>query len=477
MKVIQGGHILRLLKGDTLIIGVIILSLLVSSVGVFLDQPWLSIILPAIAIGSYFVLFNIRQLYFLLFFFIPLSAEIEIGGGFSTDLPGEPLLWLMFIVSIFYIGYKGFPKKLINQTTAIISIHLVWILFTAIFAMDQTISAKYLLAKTWYVIPFYVLSAFIIKENKDIKTIFKYFVGGTFIASIYFFIQHFQLDLTYLSRTNAGQPIWRNHVNYAVTIVINLPMLWYLYKTSKHPDRLLYLVMMSILTFFMYFAYARISYLCLMTGFGYLIVLKLKMTKVVILLSICIVIGGLLWLQHNNQYLHLAQDHDTVIMQSDFGGKVNATTSGNDISTMERLHRWVASYNMIKDKPITGVGPANFYNSYKPYTVHSFETYVSDNPERSGIHNYYLMVLVEQGFIGLVIFLALVIISLIKVEKSYHSSTGSNRMLILTSGIIIVMILTINTVNDMIEVIKIGGIFFFMLFLISSYQLEEQPSK
>ena len=48
---------------------------------------------------------------------------------------------------------------------------------------------------------------------------------------------------------------------------------------------------------------------------------------------------------------------------------------------------------------------SNFYPNYQARTVRSFTTYVSDNPERSGIHNYYLMTAVEQGIPGLLVYL------------------------------------------------------------------------
>jgi len=68
---------------------------------------------------------------------------------------------------------------------------------------------------------------------------------------------------------------------------------------------------------------------------------------------------------------------------------------------------------MAADRPLVGFGPGAFYESYVPYTLSSFQTYVSDNPEKSGIHNYYLMTSVEQGIPGLILFLILTILPLI----------------------------------------------------------------
>jgi O-antigen ligase len=102
-----------------------------------------------------------------------------------------------------------------------------------------------------------------------------------------------------------------------------------------------------------------------------------------------------------------APDFDRTVTHYEFDNLIEATAKGEDISTMERVYRWVAGLHMISEKPVFGFGPGNFYNFYHSYTVTSFETYVSDNPEKSGIHSYYLMTVVEQGFPGLLFFLAL----------------------------------------------------------------------
>jgi O-antigen ligase len=94
---------------------------------------------------------------------------------------------------------------------------------------------------------------------------------------------------------------------------------------------------------------------------------------------------------------------------------------------MERVYRWVAAAYMIQDRPYSGFGPGNFYFNYQKYTVSSFKTYVSDNPERSGIHNYFLMVTVEQGVPGLVFFLLFCLLVIFKGQQVYHYTPDAGR--------------------------------------------------
>src|SRR5204863_8437894 len=113
---------------------------------------------------------------------------------------------------------------------------------------------------------------------------------------------------------------------------------------------------------------------------------------------------GLTYPFTNNNYLDYAPEFKETIIHDEFGQHLSSTFEGKDVSSMERIYRWVAATRMFKDHPWMGFGPGNFNPYYKSYTVSSFETYVSDNPEHSTAHNYPLLLLAEQGTIGLAIF-------------------------------------------------------------------------
>ena len=452
---------------DTIHYGLICLALSGVIAAVVLDEIWLSFLVPAVIVAGYMILYNIRLLYGSLFMMIPLSAEISLPGGLSTDLMGEPILWLLTGVTCVMLISSRLPTRLFSRVSFYLILHLIWIVISALFAFDTVIGLKYGLAKLWYVLPMYVLPFYLIRERSDVRFIFKCFITGAILGALYFFYQHLQSDLSYASRTNAGQPIWRNHVNYACTLILTLPLLWYLFKTSRHADRWLYGLVGGVVLFFVYFAYARIAYISLLAACIYYLILKWKLTRPVIILLLSIAVFSSAWLIYEQRYLDFAPNFERAIMQGDFSSKISATAQGTDISTMERLHRWVAGGHMVTDNPIIGVGPGNFHNSYRPYTVFSFETYVSDNPEKSGIHSHFLMILVEQGILGLIFWLGLIISALIFIERRYHDEQDS-RALLVFCGCTLAMILTINLVNDMIEVIKVGGLFFFILFLLQS---------
>jgi len=456
-------------KLQALTISAIGASLLLMLLGLYIDTPWLGVVFPIIVTGLFLMLYYPTFIYFGLFSVIPLTSELELSGGLSTDIPGEPLLWATTLMTLLFVLTNKIPSKLFYPIGFIIFAQVLWLIVTSLFAEDLTLSLKYSAAKLWYILPFFVLPFYLIKNRKDLHKLFDLYLIGLLIASLYFFVSHAQVGFDFLAKTEIGKPIWRNHVNYACCLVISLPIAIYRRQTVKAYKLWRYTFLIIAIMIFMYFSYARVVYLCLAAGIGYYFILYLRLTKPTIIVSLIIISWlGFCQLKHAN-YIRFAPDYSSTIMQESFDKKIAATLEGKDISTMERLHRWVAGLRMVEQNPLLGVGPSNFYSSYKKYTVHSFETYVSDNPERSGIHNYYLMIAVEQGIPGLLLLLGLIITALIYIEKVFHSSNNMQlRRLALLSGTCMIMIISLNSINDMLEVIKIGGLFYFMLFIASS---------
>ncbi|MFT4565219.1 MAG: O-antigen ligase [Saprospiraceae bacterium] len=451
---------------QALLLSSIGISLLLLVLGIYLDMTYLGAIFPIACFSLFLVVFHPVWIFILLFAVIPLSSEFELSNGLSTDIPGEPLLWITTVMTILYLITTKVPHRLLYPIGFIIAIQLLWLAITALFAEQPMLSVKYSIAKIWYVLPFFVLPFYIIKNRSDLHKLFDAYLIGLLIASLYFFLSHAQVDFDFLAKTEVGKPIWRNHVNYACSLVISFPIAVYRHQTCLNHRTWRYKILLAAILVFMCFSYARVVYLCLGTAAIYVFVLRYKLTKIAIVISL-LTLSWIAYYQINQaNYIRYAPEYSSTIMQESFDKKIKATLNGKDISTMERLHRWVAGLHMIEQNPFTGVGPSNFYSSYKKYAVHSFETYVSDNPEKSGIHNYYLMTAVEQGIPGLLLLLTLVITNMIYIENSYHRiNSHYGKQLLLLSGTCLIIILSLNSINDMLEVIKVGGLFYFMLFI------------
>ncbi|MEO6131425.1 MAG: O-antigen ligase family protein, partial [Saprospiraceae bacterium] len=195
--------------------------------------------------------------------------------------------------------------------------------------------------------------------------------------------------------------------------------------------------------------------------------IKLRLMRAVVPIALALVFLLVGWLAYDNKYIEYSPDFAKAITHKKFDDLVSATYKMEDISTVERFYRWVAGYYMLKERPVAGFGPGSFYSLYQNYADRHFTTYVSDNPEHSGMHNYYLMQAVDQGLIGLGIFLTLIISVLLYGEHLYHRmALGPWKELLMASLVSFCCILFILTLNDMVETDKVGSFFFFCIAIV-----------
>ena len=139
---------------------------------------------------------------------------------------------------------------------------------------------------------------------------------------------------------------------------------------------------------------------------------------------------------------------------------------------MERVYRWVAGARMAKDRPWMGVGSGNFYNFYRSYTVTEFETYISDNEERSTVHNYYLLMLSEQGWPGLIIFVLITFVAFIYGEYIYYKMKAAEDRRAVMILLLFMFSIIINLIlSDMLESDKVGPFFFMVLAMLAMFDI------
>jgi len=200
--------------------------------------------------------------------------------------------------------------------------------------------------------------------------------------------------------------------------------------------------------------------------------------KWVLGLGLATVIGFFVYMGVNNNYLKYEPDYEHTVYHPELEEHLISTFQGEDVSSAERIYRWVAGVRMWLDKPWTGFGPGNFYNFYRPYTVNGFQTYVSANLERSSIHNYFLLLLTEQGIVGLIIFLTLTVALLLRGEHIYHESRSKEEKNYVMAIVLCLVIIYVNTfLSDLIETDKIGSVFFICIALLVNQDVRNHEMK
>lgn len=434
---------------------------------------WFLIGIPFAVLFAVGVILNPKLIYLSLFGLIPFSTEVNLPGGIGLDFPGEPLMiavtGLVILLAIEHLR-KWDGKLFYNSLTLIILAIFGWSIVTTLFSTQPVISVKYLAAKLWYIIPFYFGTLIFYQRNiKLLRPLIKLVVGMTLVATLYVVVRHGMMSFAFDSVNRAGRPFFRNHVTYGALLVLILPYLLYLWKTSKHPLKLaIYGAFLLLFGIAIYTTYTRAAYVCVLGIVAGYFMIRFKLTTIAIIAALLVSSIGVSYLVHKNQFLEYAPDYQKTVTHHNINNLMEATVKGEDISTMERVYRWVAGVRMIATKPLVGFGPSAFYESYEPYTLNRFETYVSDNPEKSGIHNYYLMTCVEQGIPGFLLFLLLTALPLIIAERTYHQLQSIElKSLVLAAALSLITIDLLLLINDLLEADKIGSYYYWSLAIIT----------
>ncbi|MEM7572956.1 MAG: O-antigen ligase family protein [Bacteroidota bacterium] len=455
------------------------LSLTCALLAIWLEQYWL-VGLPALPLAVYQFVIQPRFYFWLLLALLPLSVEFYLGSV-GTDLPTEPLMLLLsfyFIIHALYY-WRNYASSFYRHPISLILIaHLSWLCFSSLFSEGPLVSLKFCLAKFWYVLPFFFLAGRLLDDRKRVRRmVWLIFIPLLFVA-VQTLVRHASFSFSFADQFRTMSPFMRNHVNYAAMLAAFAP--WLAFLIWRQPQKRWLWAAAAVWLIAVYFSYTRAAYVSLFLAGGSWWIIRRGWIKPLLLLGLVGLIGGSLYLLRNNKYLEYAPNFETTIAHDRFDNLISATYKLEDISTMERAYRWVAAGHMVPYHPWTGWGPGNFIFFYEGHTVRSFATYVSDNPERSGIHNYLLMTLVEQGFPGLVLMLALLLGPLFYGQRAYlrkykkyktqASDALREELAILMAAILSVVIIdAFLLINDLLETDKIGALFFLNLAIIVNF--------
>lgn len=423
---------------------------------------------------------NRNLVFLILLFTLPFSFEYQFSPSLGTDIPDEALM--LFVTGLF-VAYWVYSPKAITQKILqhplllFLFISLGWIIISVLFSTDPVISLKYLLAKSWYVVAFVLAPLIIFKEKKFIRTAAITIAGSMLIVAVIALVRHYEYGFRFANINDAVYPFFRNHVNYSAMMVCIVPILLAFYMgVKKRTERLLIISAIIIVLAALIFSYARGAWLALLVGGIAYWLIKKRLLFYAFIAAIIVLLASIFWLKNNDRYLNYSNDFKTTIFHKDFSEHIVATYKLKDVSTAERFYRWVAGVRMIKDNLLTGYGPNTFYDNYKGYAVPAFKTWVSDNKDRSTVHNYFLMLAIEQGIPGLLFFIVLLGGMLYYAQYLYHRVKDIfYKTTAITIGVIVTMIIVVNFLSDLIETDKIGSLFFLCIAILVVTDINTRP--
>ncbi len=456
----------------------LVLSLVLSVITVMVTQEIYAVAIFLIPLGAYLVIHHISVLFYLLIFTIPLSVNLEISSSLTTDFPDELLMWIL-MPSVFVLVLTRpqlLPEKFWNTPViTIITLLFLWALVTTLFSTSIVPSVKYMLAKSWYIAAFLILAFLLFRHPPDLKRTFIIFLISFSLFFIYSMYRQYLTGFDFEMVNYSIMPFYHNHVNFSATISMLIPLIILSYfLTDNKIIRWTMVIYLLVFVVGLYYSYGRGAWVATIAAGGMFFLMKMRLVKPAVLLSFLFMIYAVYWITDEDRYLNYRPKFEQTHMHDNISDHIVATFQGSDVSSMERVHRWIASVRMAKDRPIMGVGPNNYYDHYRDYVVHSFRTWVSRNMERSTSHNYFLIMLTEQGFPAMILYALLIFASLSYAQRLYYrTDSRAVKYIVMALACTLTAFYINNLLSELIESDEMGSLFYMSIAALVAIDLFE----
>jgi O-antigen ligase len=309
-----------------------------------------------------------------------------------------PILWLIQ-------GDLKYKFQLIinNQLMRII---ILYILYTSlsIFWSQNTSEALDIIRINAYLLNIFVIFTSIKKDQ--IQTILTFFLAGMFISEITSYLIFFEL-ISYKNITSSNPSPFMFHIHYSVYMALSASILLNRLLSTHYSlnQKLILGVFFITITGNLFLTNGRTGQVAFIFSILFIFIRHYHIRIRTLLLSF-VFIGAIFTIAFNNS--------DT------FKVRVDATI--NDIKNISqhnlngslgiRVAYYITTYDIIKNESFFGVGIGDYLDETKSILNKNKYPYISDDTKEFmgnySPHNQYLLVLLQTGIIGLLIFISII---------------------------------------------------------------------
>lgn len=372
----------------------------------------------------------------------PWAVNYAIAPGMELSMPVEPMMILfsgMFLFRVL-ISRTYDLRILRHPITITIILSLVWWVVASCTSRIPLVSFKYLLARLWFLIPFFFAGAQIFQNEKRIRQFF-WCYAVSLIAVILVAtaktLGNFS-DLQTLHRVM--KPFYNDHTAYGCVIALFTPAAFYFIfsRNSKGWSKLLWLALFGVLMIGLFFSYCRAAWISVVAAVGvyFAIRMGMKIKWMVVLAGLFV---GMFFVYQSDVLYKLSKNKQD--SSYDLSGQLQSISNiSTDASNLERLNRWAAAMRIFKENPVLGCGPGTYqfvYGSYqRSYQLSTISTNAGD---LGNAHSEYIGPMTEQGVPGVLFVLAVFCTTFatgVRVFRTSPSKTIANLALAFTLSLL-----------------------------------------
>ena len=458
------------------------LAFIALNVYLFINEFYWSLILPIGIVILLMYIFALDKLILFIVFLTPLAInvtnfDIDIG----VSLPTEPLMFGVLIIFILKL-FSGTPydKRIIHHPVSIaILFSLGWMLIATFTSEIPIVSLKYLIARLWFVVPFYFVGVMLFKKFDNIKKFSWLYVIALMIVIIYTVANHAKFGFNEETGHWVMTPFFNDHTVYGAMLAMFVPvMLGFSFNfNSKKTIRWIAFGFFVLLIVALVLSYSRAAWLSIIAAFIVYIVVMLKIKFKWIFSALAIL--AILFFTFQYKVLELLernQQESSTDLVEHVQSIYNISSSA---SNLERINRWQAAIRMFKERPFLGWGPGTYQFVYAPFQRSKEKTIISTNAgELGNAHNEYLGPLSEQGVLGMVAMLLIVIFSVYTALKVYkYAEDKEVKLMALITLLALVTYFTHGLLNNFLDTDKASVPFWGFLAMVVALDLFHSKRK
>lgn len=392
-------------------------------------------ILPLILVFVLLFIFSLDKIILIITFLTPLAVNVRsFDLQLGISIPTEPLMFgvlLIFLLKLFY--EDSVDKKFIKHPVTIaILINLSWIFITSLTSQIPLVSFKFLLARLWFLVPFYFLGVRLFRKFENISLfIWLYIIplSGVILYSLYnHSIAGFDEDLGH----HVMVPFYNDHTAYGAAIALFLPFIFInIFDREKTTSK-----RFSIFAVFVLFvvaiilSYSRAAWISVAAAVVVYLIILLRIKFKWLALVFVILVAGFFSFQNE---IFEKLEKNSRESSTNFADHLKSITNiSSDASNLERINRWQSALRMFREHPVLGIGPGTYQFLYAPYQLSKEKTIISTNAgDRGNAHSEYIGPLTESGVLGMLSFLAIVVCVIYTALRVYRRS-GNRKVRIIS---------------------------------------------
>ncbi len=435
------------------------LAFVALNVFLFLKEQYWALVLPVAVVVLLMYIFALDKLILLIVFLTPLAVNVtsfDVGRGVS--LPTEPLMFGVLIIFVLKL-FSGSPydRKIVYHPVSIaILFSLGWMLVTTFTSEVPLVSLKYLVARLWFVVPFYFVGIILFKQLGNIKRFSWLYVIGLIIVVIYTVANHAKYGFNEETGHWVMTPFYNDHTAYGAALAFFIPVMlgFSLDSSSKKSIRYTAFVFFVVLVVALILSYSRAAWISVIASFMVYaaVMLKIKFKWIAVTASVLIV----MFFSFQHQVLEVLERNEQDSSTDMIEHVQSIYNISSNASNLERINRWQAAVRMFEERPFLGWGPGTYQFVYAPFQRSKEKTIISTNAGDLGnSHNEYLGPLSEQGVLGLVGVLLIMIFSVYTALKVHKYALDKEvRLLALITLLALVTYFTHGMLNNFLDTDK-----------------------